>query len=256
MIEYLAIMKTNGTLFYSREFKKTEIEEEVMLGFFAATANFSKEALHSMVEDVNLGKGKRVILSSASEERLIIAAIVNAEDNRDLVKLILDNILKWYIEKFTQNIREIDPVAISNYIDDLLKKKVLGRAYKRVLKSWISQFFLGIFSIILGYVLKEIGINQIGISAEQYSFIFFLGTLLILVVFPIPMFVSGYIVADRKKGYWNLFLYLLLVIIGFSPDPVLIVVFFGNIPMILVIATVFLLMGIYYSGKKKLKPIA
>ncbi len=255
MLEYLAIMKTNGTLFYSRDFKKIEIEEEVMLGFFAATANFSKEALHSMVEDVNLGKGKRVILSSASEEKLIIAAIVNAEDNRDLVKFILDTILKWYIEKFTQNIRDIDPVAINNYIDELLKKKVLDRMYKRILKSWIAQFFLGIFTIFIGYIIKEMALGVIGVGENQYALIFFLGTLLILIVFPVPMFVSGYIVADRKKSYLNLFLYLILVILLLSFDNVMIIVFIGNFPMIIVISIVFLLIGIYYNSKKKLKPL-
>ena len=122
MFEYIAIMKTNGNLFYSREFKQTEIEEEVMLGFFAATANFSKEALQSMVEDVNLGKGRRVIMSSSSEEKLIIAAIVNVEDNRDLVKMLLDKILQWYIEKFSDNVRDVDRLQFQSISTNYSRK--------------------------------------------------------------------------------------------------------------------------------------
>ena len=255
MFEYIAIMKTNGNLFYSREFKQTEIEEEVMLGFFAATANFSKEALQSMVEDVNLGKGRRVIMSSSSEEKLIIAAIVNVEDNRDLVKMLLDKILQWYIEKFSDNVRDVDPVAISKYIDELLKKKVLDRMYKRVLKSWVIQFILGIFAVIVSYTLKVIGMDQMDGSYQQYIMIFLLGSLLVLVVMPFPMFVSGFIVADRKKGIWNVLIYLFWIAVAFIVDPVMVVIYIGNFIMFVVIGIVFMLMGLYFNGKKMLKPL-
>jgi hypothetical protein len=209
-----------------------------------------------MVEDVNLGKGKRLIMSSASEEKLIIAAIASVDDNRDLVKVILDQILQFFIDKFSQNLREVDSVAISTHIDELLKKKVINKTFKRILKSWVVQFFLGIFFGIIGLAIKAIGMEMMPGNAQgQYVFLFVLGTIFVLIMFPFPMFVSGYIIADRKKGHLNIFLYLLLVAIGFSFDNEIIIVLAGNFIMILVLSVLFLYMGIIYNGKKKLRPL-
>ncbi len=153
-------MKQNGTMLFSKAFQKLEIEEEIMLGFFAATANFSKEALQSMVEDVNLGNGRRVVLAAAKQEKLIAAAITLIEDDKDLVKSLLDQILTSFITKYGPRFGNVNTKATETEVEKLLNKNSAKYGAKSIILALIvdgalgfGTYFLTMLSIDFVYAL-------------------------------------------------------------------------------------------------------
>jgi len=256
MIEYLVIMKQNGQLLYSKSLQKLNIEEEILLGFFAATANFSREALQTMVEDVNLGSGKRVIMVPAPQEKLIAAAITTVDDNRDLVKFLLNELLGSFISKFGPHFSNINGKTVETDLNLLLKKRIAKFSFKTILKSWIVQFVLGIIMSIVGLILANIAKSFIsgGNLTPANLFVFFLiGTVLVLIVYPLPMFVTGYILGNARWAKINIILYLILTFIAFSTTAEIAIVISGYLLVIIVLSIVFTNLGINFVSKRKLK---
>lgn len=226
MIEYLVIMKQNGTLLYSKAFLKLEIEEEVLLGFIAATANFSKEALQSMVEDVNLGRGRRMVLVSASQEKIIAAAITSLDENQELVRSILDQILLNFIGKAGPHYQSINITAMDNEIQQTIKKNSIRISFKRVIGSWILQDIIG--------------------------FLIYIYALLFLVATPIAMFLSAYIVGTKRWSWINLILYNLWIL-GIIFSSIISEIVIIGVLVNFILSFMFAWLGNFYCNKKKLK---
>ena len=62
MIKSIYIMQENGVLLYSKNFLKEKFDSNLLVGFFASIANFSREALNSVVKNMDLGEDNKLIL--------------------------------------------------------------------------------------------------------------------------------------------------------------------------------------------------
>jgi len=160
MIKSIYILDEQGFLLYSKNFMKEQYDENILIGFFTSIANFSREALNSIVKNVDLGENNKLILFPIEEEKLLGATIVNSNDNNDLVSSILRGILLEFINLYAP---DYDPEKIiqedmEEVINNNLKGKTLSSPFWRIFLSWIivgpiSPFliFLSIFATIFIY---------------------------------------------------------------------------------------------------------
>jgi hypothetical protein len=256
MIEYLVIMRQNGSLLYSKIFgtQPLQTEEDILIGFFASTANFSKEALQSMVEDVNLGMGKRLILVSSSREKILAAAIVSITDNRDLIKLILDQFLNHFVTKYQPHFQNIDQGACDKIISGILESYTVKFSAKRVFLSWLAQGFLGTIGFGLVTIFTQIAFVVFGISANFQNLfaILLIATIDILILFPLPIFISANIVGRKKNAIINFILYWIYITILLFTTPQALLIIYGYFPVIIIIGIAFGWLGLNNVNKKKL----
>ena len=125
MIKSLYIMQENGVLLYSKNFLKEKFDSNLLVGFFASIANFSREALNSVVKNMDLGEDNKLILQPMSKEKLIAAAIVNSSDNNELISQILNNIILDFINEIIveESVENIDNVQVDKIVKENLKRK-------------------------------------------------------------------------------------------------------------------------------------
>jgi hypothetical protein len=100
MFKNIYIISTNGMMYYSKKFIDEGFDDNLLVGFFTSTTNFSREALESVVKYVDLGSDNKLVLESKPDEDIFAAAIVSSKDNNNLVSTILKNILQDFIDEF------------------------------------------------------------------------------------------------------------------------------------------------------------
>ena len=136
MIKRIYIMKFNGILLFSKNFIKTEkYDDSIFIGFFASIANFSREALDSIVEYIDLGHNNKLILYPQLKEKLLTAAIVSSIDDNDLISKILRNIAQDFIGEFGPdfNPNKINKEETEHIIEENLEGKISSTLLKRLI---------------------------------------------------------------------------------------------------------------------------
>jgi hypothetical protein len=148
-------MDENGIVLYSKNFMREKYDDNILVGFFASIANFSREALGSVIKNVDLGQNNKLILLPISEENLLGAVIVSSNDNNQLILTILKDILQDFIDAFAP---DFDPEKIfeeemEKIIQNNMKGKIMQSPKIRFLFAWLITaplsyllIFLSIFA--------------------------------------------------------------------------------------------------------------
>lgn len=266
MIKQLYIMKENGILLYSKNNTQEQLDDDILVGFFASIANFSRETLNTAVRNVNLGEKSKLILCPISEEKILLAAIVSNDDNEQLLLGILKDIGQDFIDEFGPNyIREnINPARINKIIDDNTADKLIMSKSKRFILSWLV---LGPLSTILMFVSVYIGeflAQSLGLTQPTFIFqdiiswvmptFFLIATVLNLILFVFPNIINGFILLDRKLMYFNMIVYIILTLLEFYLADVffMVVILLAYIPLVFIISTYFTSVGYNLAQKKKI----
>ncbi|MFX1567606.1 MAG: hypothetical protein ACFFCV_04470 [Promethearchaeota archaeon] len=266
MIKSMYILDENGILLYSKNFMKKKYDENILIGFFSSVSNFSREALGSVVKNVDLGDNNKLILVTHSEERLIGAAIVSDNDNNDLVALILRNILQDFIDTFSpyDNPEKIYSNEMEKIIDQNLRGKIMHSPLIRISLSWLIVGPLSLILIFLSinttlFIYNFFNLNQFYTSDQLFTrfmpFLILLSTSNIIILFLLPNLILGFLAPNWKIALMNSFIYFVVTIIiyFFSAEPNFAYIVIGNLPLTIIFSLFFLFMGIRYSSKRFLR---
>ena len=267
MIKQLYIMKFNGTLLFSKRFvKEGKIEDNVLIGFFASLTNFSREALESEIQYIDLGHDNKLVLFPQSNDKLLATAIVSSIDDSDLISKILRNILQDFIGAFAPdyNLDKIKGKDMERIIEENLQGKISRPLIKRLVYSWILLIPLCIFLNFLNitsreyifphlYLQKEI-YTQEEIYTEVLPTMVVISLLVLMIVFILPNLISGYLVLNEKFAYLNSVIYLVLIIgiYFFTIESEFAYVIIAYMPLIFLISIGFAYIGFRLAKKRKI----
>ncbi|MHA1819840.1 MAG: hypothetical protein ACTSU2_05625 [Promethearchaeota archaeon] len=271
MIKQLYILKQNGILLYSKIFKQSEneFEQDLLLGFFSSIANFSKEALNTVIENINLGKNEKVIIYPNYNEKILSVAIVSIDDTDELITSILREITQDFIDTYAPdyNPHNINYSEVDKIIKENLQGKIMGAKIKRFFVSWLILLPLSFAFSLFSGLIATIAFDMLNLSSkisnsDQLYFEFLPGMLLLislisLIIYTIPCILSGFIVADKKLAILNSVLIIGIFIFEFLLNPEMIVIAYiiiAYFPMELIIVIFFSWVGINIALKKKLSP--
>lgn len=259
-------MDENGLLLYSKNFMEEQYEEDILIGFFASIANFSREALGSIVKNIDLGKNNKLILFPNPEQRLLGAAIVSSNDNNDLAMGILKNIVQDFIDSYAPdfNIDQILEEDMEQIINSNMKNQVLRSPIRRLILSWFLVAPLSPLLILLSITVTIFIYNIYDLNrflTPELLFIRFmpilvlLSTINIIILFLVPNMILGYLSPNWKIAVVNSFVFLAVTITlyFYSSEPNFAYIVIGNLPLSLIFSLFFLFIGIRYSSKKFLK---
>ena len=266
MIKSIYVMDENGLLLYSKNFMEEQYEEDILIGFFASIANFSREALGSIVKNIDLGKNNKLILFPNPEQSLLGAAIVSSNDNNDLAMGILKNIVQDFIDSYAPdyNIDQILEEDMEQVINSNMKNQVLRSPIRRLILSWFLVAPLSPLLILLSITVTIFIYNIYDLNrflTPELLFIRFmpilvlLSTINIIILFLVPNMILGYLSPNWKIAVVNSFVFLAVTITlyFYSSEPNFAYIVIGNLPLSLIFSLFFLFIGIRYSSKKFLK---
>jgi hypothetical protein len=256
MIDYIAILKQNGEMLYSKNIIGQTLEEEILMGFFASVSNFSQVALQMFVDEISLGEYKKIVLVMAPYEKLIIGAIVDREDSKRATQRLLNEMLIRFIGAYGPNFQRslIKIPDVENMWSGVMKQCTRHFGLKQKVKN---GFILGFLGLIVRGISFLIGINLMGLfnitnqNIDPTSFAL-LGTLNVLLLYGFPVFLDGYLTGIRKTALRNVIIYLIIIQISYRFDTTLLPIISGYLPVSIILAIVFSLAGVYYAQQKVL----
>ncbi len=266
MLKSVYFLDENGILLYSKNFIEKKFDENILIGFFSSIANFGREALGSVIKNVDLGENNKLILVPNEEERILGAAVAGTSDNNDLITVILKNMMQDFIDAYSP---EYDPELI--FPDEMevifsnnLKGKVMQKPIIRTLLSWLLVGPLSYLLIVLSinvtlFIFQYFNLNRF-YNAEQLftrfmPILILLSTANIIILFLPPNLIFGFLSPNWKIATLNSFIFLgvSITLFFFSSEPQFAYIIVGQLPLTLIFSLFFLFIGIRYSSKMFLK---
>ncbi|MFX1503405.1 MAG: hypothetical protein ACFFDH_20750 [Promethearchaeota archaeon] len=259
-------MDENGILLYSKNFTEKKYDENILIGFFSSIANFGREALGTVVKNVDLGENNKLILVPNEEERILGAAVVGTSDNNDLVTVILKNMMQDFIDSYSPDYdpESIFPDEMEEIFNTNLKGKIMQKSIVRILLSWLIVGPLSYLLIYLSinvtlFIFQYFNLNRF-YNAEQLFTTFMpililLSTVNIIILFLPPNLIFGFLSPNWKIASLNSFIFLgvTITLYFFSSEPQFAYIVVGQLPLTLIFSLFFLFIGIRYSSKMFLK---
>ncbi len=265
MIKSIYLLKSNGEILYSKNFVEQQYDENLLIGFFNSVVNFSREALKSVVDFIDLGRESKAILELKSEEDIFGAIICSKTDNSELVKRILKNILQGFIDEFSPNYN-LQGRKNKEKVDDIFRKTMKGKGRYSILVrfiiSWIILIPLGGILVLVNIWASEFfifsgplnppGIEQlITRTIPQIIIVLFFES---VILFGLTNFISGYILLNLKYSFINAVIFFILIIlsISLSVRPILIYPILSFLPFVVISSLGGAYLGNQYGKTKRL----
>ena len=255
MIKSIYIMQENGVLLYSKNFKEEKFDSNILIGFFASIANFSREALNSVVRNMDLGDDNKLILQHIAKEKIIVAAIVSSTDNNDLINKIVKNILLDFVNELLideDNVENIDNFLVDEIVKENLKRKSFPSQHKLIIISFmiLIPLLIGLLSISI-VLTNEFGdwIINFAPALMLYS------SINLLFLTAVPNLISGILSPSRKVVVMNSLIIMLLEVIAylFLVDFLFRQIIMANLPINLILSLAFGFAGQRISARRFLK---
>ena len=260
-------MKFNGILLFSKNFIKTEkYDDSIFIGFFASIANFSREALDSIVEYIDLGHDNKLIIYPQLKEKILAAAIVSSVDDNDLISKVLRNITQDFMGEFGPdfNPNKINKEETERIIAENLEGKISNTLLKRLIYSWILLIPLCILLNFININSREFVFQYLYLDQDTYTqeeiytevmpSMVWISLLVMLIVFILPNLISGYLVLNEKYAYLNSMIYLVLIvsIYFFTIESVFAYVIISYLPLVILMSIGFAYLGFRLAKKRKI----
>ena len=266
MIKRFYIMRLNGVLVYSKIFTKELFDDDIMIGFFASLANFSREALQTVIKDVDLGQDNKVVLFEHKDEKLIAVALVNSSDNNDLILEILNDIMHDFIILFSPDYEpdKLNRNEVENLIESNVKRYTSSSLIQRLILSWIVLVPISIIITILNIMatsyyfqysyLEDKLYTQEELITEVIPEAVMISTIIIIIVYILPNLIQGYIVLDRNLAYLNSILYMIIILVAYfnSTEPLFFYVILYGLPWAIFTSLVFAHIGYRLGSRRKI----
>jgi hypothetical protein len=244
-------MKFNGTLLFSHNFAKEErYDDNMLVGFLASLANFGREALKNIIQYMDLGDENKLVLVPFTEQEILAAAIVSSINDNQLVRHILNHILRDFVNNYSPefNLEEINKDTVLQLIKENLEGKVSFTIYNRLLVAWILLIpltFLLLFLNILAIdyffeyqYVKEPIYTQEDIFNQILPQAAFIAVIELIIVFGLPNFLLGYYIVDRIIAFVNSVIYFVVIITTYyyTLDPIFSLLIITSLPLTVIIS--------------------
>ncbi|MHA1338374.1 MAG: hypothetical protein ACTSRZ_00550 [Promethearchaeota archaeon] len=266
MIKQLYIMKMNGILLYSKNYTDEKYDDDILVGFFASIANFSREALNTVVQNLNLGMENKLVLCPIVEEGILSAAIVSSNDSEDLVYSILKDITQDFIDEYGPHYiaENINQSYIDKIVDNNLGGKTVASKFKRFILCWLILGPLSVIFMQLSAFTGQMLFDMMGLYQPTFNFetvlstvvpgFFLISTIVSLELFILPNLINGFVMFHKKIMYFNTILYIIITMLGFLLGGVyyMIIILGSYLPLVLIISIFFTAQGYNLASKKKL----
>lgn len=247
-------MQENGVLLYSKEYQNVYFDTNLLIGFFASIANFSREALNTAVKNVDLGEENKVILQANPKEGLMAAAIVSPGDNISLIQEILTNIILDFINEFPsfEDPERLDRATIELIFKVNMRRKTFPSPPLLLTASLILLtpvlIILVFISIYLTNAFQELFYN-FTFSLVVYTSI----TLLFLTV--IPNLISGFLAPDKRYAWFNTFAIIAFEVVFYvvSVERLFAQITLANLPINFLLSIASAYFGFQLSSRRYLK---
>jgi len=247
-------MLDNGILLFSKNFIKIKYDNNLLVGFFASIANFSREALQNIVKTIDLGEDDKLILHPRTSDNLIGAAIVGSKDNNTLMIDILNNIMLDFIHEFTtyDNPDNIDPVITENIITENLHRKVFPSIPKLIISSFI--LLVPLLSILIFVTIYITNTFQDFFTHVQLALILYTSMTLLLLTLA-PNLISGFLAPDRRYALFNTLVIILIEVAFYAVavDRLFAQITFANLPINFILSLASAYFGLRLSSRKYLR---
>ncbi|MFX0010313.1 MAG: hypothetical protein ACFE9R_08365 [Candidatus Hermodarchaeota archaeon] len=267
MLKNLYILDESGILLYSKEFSREEhYDDNLLIGFFTSIANFSREALGTAVEYVNLGENNKLILVPNKDERVLGAAIVSTKDNDELVTKILKEILQEFIDSYSPDYdhEKILQEEMEKIIQDVLRTKTIHSPIIRNTLSWLINAPLTILLVFVSinvtlFIYASFNLTQYFNLNQLFSRFFpaliLLSTVNIVILFLFPNLLFGFLSTNRNLSITFSFIHLgaTITLFFYSSEPAFAYIVLGFLPLTVIFVLFFLSIGIRFSSKRFLK---
>jgi hypothetical protein len=265
MIKSIYILRSNGEILYSKNFADQEYNENLLIGFFNSVVNFSREALKSVVDFIDLGRESKAILELKPDEEIFGAIICSAKDNSTLVKKILKDILQGFIDEFSPNYN-LESRKSKEKVGKIFKRTMKGKGrYSlliRIIISWVILIPLGGLLVFINIWASEFfiftgsltppGINQlITRTIPQIIIVLFLES---AILFALPNVISGYVLLNLKYSFINALIYFILVLVAIllSVRSILVYPILSFLPFVIISSLGGAYLGNEYGKTKRL----
>lgn len=259
MIENLYIMKTNGVLLHSYS-PNAQDDTDLITGFSASIANFGREALNTVVETIDFGDNKKLVLHPKYEEKLLLVAIAHKQDNIKLVTTILGEIAEEIIGKYAPKYT-LDSLAVEQIISKSLKGKTVKSKALRQAISWlliipISIGLMFLSNFITLFMAELLGLNSgsVDLFRKFLPSIFLIAFILNMILYVGPSILFGFLSLKKTITIFNSIIYVGISLLMFWLFNINTIVFIlmSNIPLSLLLSIVFSFLGVSLGKKKKL----
>lgn len=229
MIYSIYIITENGVCVFTKHYKKSLVDDQLISGFMSALGNFSIEALGSELQSIKLRTGEQLSVLKHYKQSIIGVVLADPRDHPNLISSLLTAILNEFLIDYERPIIAKDPSLIGKTgdfdekIDKLLKGKVASRTFLKMIVGNILSFslMLAITILMIGgamrlsvlvddFLVTLSPIDFAELNAEELAtlqaitgaiiavlMIFFIGT------FFLPSLLSGYIAGNEKRGIVN-----------------------------------------------------
>ncbi|MFX1469142.1 MAG: hypothetical protein ACFFB8_10800 [Promethearchaeota archaeon] len=266
MIKSMYILDENGILLYSKNFIEKQYDQDILIGFFSSIANFSREALGTIVKNVDLGENNKLILVTHPRESILGAAVVEVSDNNTLVTSIVTNIIQDFIDSYSPDydLESIFPDEVETIINNNLKGKIMQSPMIRIFISWLIVGSISYLLILLSinatyfiYNYYNLGqfITQQQLFTRFMPILILLSTVNIIILFLPPNLIFGFLAPNWKIAVLNSFIFLgvTIALYFYSIEPYFAYIIIGHLPLTLIFSLFFLFIGLRYSSMKFLK---
>ncbi len=269
MIKSIYIMMENGVLLYVKHYMtRRQFDENLIVGFFASIANFSREALNSTIHNVDVGQDTKLVFHLNHDEKLLITAVVSSKENDELLKIILQKILQDFINEYAPHYKvdRISNQLMERIVYRNLKSKIKKSTSELLIISWAAILPLSALFLIMG-----IGINQFLYDTLFGNKVLFsdkelittylprmslISTLYLIILFLPPNFISGLITARKPVMIFNSIVHILIIlgiVAAFFPDdPILLSMIISYLPVVLMISLLSGNIGLKMAGTKRI----
>ena len=254
MIENLYIMKTNGVLLYSYN-PDAEIDIDIITGFSASVANFGREALKTVIENIELGENRKLFLYPVYDENLLISAIGHENDNESLTNSILHSIADEIIASYAPKYENIDNNAVETMIEEKLYTKSINRR-NRIIRYAIAAVLIAPLAFLLAKLsalISEALAVVLGIAGEITEFsslagVFLIATILVILLYVGPSLIFGFLTVHRWVSIAIMVVYMAFTVILFNPSFRYILLAYS--PVSIIVGVTFVFLGVRLAQKR------
>jgi hypothetical protein len=265
LIQSFYILKLNGVQIFSHDFVEQTIDEQILAGFFASVANFSQEALQSLIDRIDIGDNKTLILYKAPKEKTIYAAIIPDKDDVILCQQVLSDFSDLFNAEFGSSYspKNFTPTKVMEVFNRVVKPKIVSRNVFRSLGAFvISTATIGLIAYLIllftEYFYIYMGLEagetiSMEINSNFIVYLLVIASICVFFLYTGPTFLFGFLTGQKLFNRIAIIVILVLIELWFFYlRDTLFWVFGVYIPLALVLSVYCSDLGIKFANSRKI----
>ncbi|NVM04275.1 MAG: hypothetical protein HWN67_18250 [Candidatus Helarchaeota archaeon] len=141
MIHSFFIINPDGEFIFSHYFIKSNFDKNLIIKFLSLIKSFSQENIGGKLRKFEVRIDEKLVFYCHEPSKLIIAAIINANDHPSLIEHLLCKIITKFYETYKINLSKKETIENTSQFREVCYEILAGRTINRGFK----QLFLGLF---------------------------------------------------------------------------------------------------------------